>query len=77
MEILSIDLLTRKLKNAPQSVLERVIGYADALLESEANESFTLSDGQKKILLIQNDVLLEDCIEADLVYENLKNKYGL
>ena len=29
METISIDVLTRKLKNAPQSVLERVIGYID------------------------------------------------
>ena len=33
METTAIDLLTKKLKNAPQSVLERVIGYVDALLE--------------------------------------------
>ena len=77
MENISIDLLTRKLKNAPQSVLERVIGYADALLESQEKESFALSDGQKEILLKQNNVPLEDCTEANLVYENLKNKYGL
>lgn len=37
----------------------------------------TLSDDQKKILLKQNNVPLEDCTEAQLVYENLKNKYGL
>jgi len=77
MENISIDLLTRKLKNAPQSVLERVIGYADALLESQEKESFALSDDQKEILLKQNNVPLEDCTEANLVYENLKNKYGL
>ncbi|QBN17606.1 hypothetical protein [Flavobacterium nackdongense] len=77
METLSIDILTKKLKNAPQSVLERVIGYADALLESQEDHSFVLSDDQKKILLKQNNVPLEDCTEAHLVYENLKNKYGL
>lgn len=77
METISIDLLTRKLKNAPQSVLERVIGYADALLESQEKESFVLSDEQKNTLLKQNNVPLEDCTEAHLVYENLKNKYGL
>ena len=37
METISIDLLTRKLKNAPQSVLERVIGYVDALVEPATN----------------------------------------
>ena len=37
METISIDLLTRKLKNAPQSVLERVIGYVGALIEPAKN----------------------------------------
>jgi hypothetical protein len=77
MEPLSIDILNRKLKSAPQSVLERVIGYADALLKSQEKESFVLSDDQKKTLLKQNNVPLEDCTEAHLVYKNLKNKYGL
>ena len=36
METISLDLLTRKLKNAPQSVLERVIGYVDAHIEPTA-----------------------------------------
>jgi hypothetical protein len=35
METISIDTLTKKLKNAPQSVLERVMVYIDALVESE------------------------------------------
>jgi hypothetical protein len=77
MEPLSIDILNRKLKSAPQSVLERVIDYADALLESQEKESFVRSDDQKKTLLKQNNVPLEDCTEARLVYKNLKNKYGL
>ncbi len=33
MEATSIDLLNKKLEKAPQSVLERVIGYVDALVE--------------------------------------------
>lgn len=77
METKSIDLLNIKLKNAPQSVLERVIAYVDALLESQEKESFVLSDDQKTALLKQNNVPLADCTEAHLVYENLKNKYGL
>lgn len=77
MEPLSIDILNRKLKSAPQSVLERVIDYADALLESQEKEIFVRSDDQKKTLLKQNNVPLEDCTEARLVYKNLKNKYGL
>jgi hypothetical protein len=51
METISIDLLTKKLKNAPQSVLERVIGYVDALVETNTNtKSYSLSKEQQQIL---------------------------
>ena len=44
METLTLELLTKKLKDAPQSVLERVMGYVDALIEPiETIESYTLS----------------------------------
>ena len=44
----------------------------------ESKESgFELTDEQKKFLLLQNDVPLEDCQSADLVFEELKVKYGL
>jgi hypothetical protein len=57
--------------------LDRILGYTDALLDSQERENFVLSENQKKILLKQNNVPLENCTEAHLVYENLKNKYAL
>ena len=50
MDSVSIDLLTQKLKNAPQSVLERVIGYIDALVEpTTTTKPYTLSKEQQEI----------------------------
>ena len=49
METITIELLIRKLKNAPQSVLERVIGYVDALIEPAATAN-NLSKEQQQIL---------------------------
>ena len=52
METKSIDLLNRKLKNAPQSVLERVIAYVDALLEpATPTKPYSLSKEQQQLLI--------------------------
>ena len=78
METMSIDLLTRKLKNAPQSVLERVIGYVDALVEPATNtKPYNLSADQQQILDSQLNSDKSTYIDAELLYDNLKNKYEL
>lgn len=76
MNAVTLETLTEKLKNAPSSVLEKIWGYADALLENKGN-SFELSDKQKEFLLKQNTVSLDDCKEAEEVYQELLNKYDL
>lgn len=75
METISIDLLTRKLKNAPQSVLERVIGYIDALVEPA--KSYDLSKEQQQVLDSQLNSDKSSYIDAEQLYDNLKNKYEL
>ena len=75
METISIDLLTRKLKNAPQSVLERVIGYIDALVEPA--KSYDLSKEQQQVLDSQLNSDKSSYIDAEQLYDNLKNKYKL
>ncbi|WHF51551.1 hypothetical protein QGN23_14170 [Chryseobacterium gotjawalense] len=75
MNTITLEDLTKKLQNAPASVLEKIWGYADALLEKK--QSFELSEEQKKHLKKQNDVPLEECLDADKVFENLKSKHGL
>ena len=56
--------------------MEKIWGYADALLENK-EFTFTLTDKQKKHLLKQNDVPLEQCKDAEVVYQELKKKYDL
>lgn len=78
METTSIDLLIRKLKNAPQGVLERVIGYVDALVEPTTNNKpHNLSTEQKQVLESQLNSDKSTYIDAEQLYDNLKNKYEL
>lgn len=78
MENKSIDLLTRKLKNAPQSVLERVIGYVDALIEPSTNvRTYNLTSAQQQILDQQINTSETNYINAETLYTDLKKKYEL
>jgi hypothetical protein len=78
METISIDLLTRKLKNAPQSVLERVIGYVDALIEPATNtKPYSLSKEQQQILDSQLNSDKATYTNAETLYSDLKKKYEL
>jgi hypothetical protein len=78
METISIDLLTRKLKNAPQSVLERVIGYVDALIEPATNtKPYSLSKEQQQILDSQLNSDKATYTDAETLYSDLKKKYEL
>ncbi|EOG6896220.1 hypothetical protein ACLH3T_001571 [Flavobacterium psychrophilum] len=78
METISIDVLTRKLKNAPQSVLERVIGYIDALVEpATTTKPYTLSKEQQQILDSQLNSDKATYTDAETLYIDLKNKYEL
>lgn len=78
METTAIDLLTKKLKNAPQSVLERVIGYVDALLEPTATtKTYRISEEQQQLLDSQINSDKTTYTEAETLYTNLKKKYEL
>lgn len=78
METTSLDLLTSKLKNAPQSVLERVIGYVDALLEPAKNaKPYSLSAAQQQILDSQLNSDKATYTDAESLYTDLKKKYEL
>ena len=78
MESISLDLLTRKLKNAPQSVLERVVGYIDALIEPTTNtKPYSWSKEQQLILDSQLNSDKTTYIDAERLYTDLKNKYEL
>ena len=64
------------IRRSPASILEKIWGYADALLENR-ELAFTLSNEQKKILTDQDNVSLEDCTDAEDFYKELKQKYEL
>jgi len=73
-----LELLTKKLKDAPQSVLERVMGYVDALIEPiETIESYTLSKEQQSIVDSQVNEDKSLYTDADKLYVDLKSKYEL
>lgn len=76
MSTITLETLNEKLKNAPNSILEKIWGYADALLENK-ELNFSLSEEQKKQLLKQNDVPFDQCIDAEELYLQLKHKHGL
>ncbi|MDZ4148749.1 MAG: hypothetical protein U1C58_10725 [Flavobacteriaceae bacterium] len=78
MKTTSIDLLNRKLKNAPQSVIERVLGYVDSLLETtSASKPYDLSIEQQQILDSQLNSDKATYTNAETLYTDLKKKYGL
>jgi succinate dehydrogenase/fumarate reductase flavoprotein subunit len=78
MESNAIDLITKKLKNAPQSVLERVIGYVDALVEPLENvKPYKLSKEQQQILDNQINSDKATYTDAETLYTDLKKKYEL
>ena len=76
MSTITLEDLTQKLQNAPASILEKIWGYADALLEN-SELAFTLSNEQKKILTDQDNISLEECTDAEDFYKELTEKYEL
>lgn len=76
MNIVTLENLTEKLKDAPSPILEKIWEYADALLE-KSSSNFLLSDEQKKHLKKQNNVSIEDCTDAHAVYKQLVEKHEL
>lgn len=78
MDSLILEMLNKKLKDAPQSVLERVMGYVDALIEpEETKKNYTLSEEQQKILDSQVNEDKSHYAKADKLYADLKSKYEL
>ncbi|MDI9310898.1 MAG: hypothetical protein QM535_11845 [Limnohabitans sp.] len=75
MSTITLKELTKKLQYASPSILERILGYADALLENSKEQEFVLSEEQRQQLLKQ--VPLEDYKDAEEVYHQLKKKYDL
>lgn len=56
IEVLTLALLNKKLEYAPQSILLKVIGSVDALIDLENKEPNSLTQEQEKILDNQIDL---------------------
>ena len=76
MDSITFDILAKKLKNAPQSVLERVIGYVDVLIEP-VSRPYTLSKEQQQILDNQINSDKSTYTKAETLYSDLKKKHEL
>ncbi|WP_395045149.1 hypothetical protein [Flavobacterium sp.] len=72
----TFDLLASKLKNAPQSVIERVIGYVDALVEPN-NKPYKLTKQQQQQLDNQINSDKNEYVVAETLFLDLKKKYEL
>ncbi len=65
--------------NEKSSFFKEFLDIIGAKYTEENNEvsEFVLSEKQKTILLEQNDVSIDDCVDAEEFYNVLKNKYEL
>lgn len=78
MDTITFNLLANKLKNAPQSVLERVIAYVDTLIEpTTISKSYTLTKEQQQLLDNQINSDKSTYTKAETLYSDLKKKYEL
>ena len=77
MDTITFDLLANKLKNAPQSVLERVIAYVDTLIEPTISKTYILTKEQQQLLDNQINSDKSTYIKAETLYSDLKKKYEL
>lgn len=66
--------ITEKLKDAPQDILERVLGYVDGILEKNR---FQLTDEQKKSLTEIKNRPYSEHKEANSFLNDLGEKYGI
>ena len=78
MNSITFDLLANKLKNAPQSVLERVIAYVDTIIEPTiTSKTYTLTKEQQQVLDNQIHSDKSTYTKAETLYSDLKKKYEL
>lgn len=76
MDTPTVALITEKLKNAPQDILDRVVGYVDALIEP-AKKPFMLTAEQQNILDSQVYGNKSNYIDDYALFDDLKSKHAL
>lgn len=76
MESVTLKNIQHLLKDAPESVLEKVLGYIEAILKDESN-TFTLSEEQKESLQKIKKRSYEQHTEIDTFLNEMKSKYDI
>lgn len=83
MEAITLKDIHELLKDVPESVLERVFGYIEAILEEEGNENmlehnmkYQLTEQQKRELDAMEDLTDEDFVPVEDVHKRIREKYS-
>ncbi|MBK7764274.1 MAG: hypothetical protein IPI46_13170 [Bacteroidetes bacterium] len=77
MNTKAIDQINNKLKVIPDSLVNDVLQYLEFLyFKNRANE-FVLTDEQINLLDKRSETPIGNCVPADKLMANLKNKYSV
>ncbi|KQT35844.1 hypothetical protein ASG22_02160 [Chryseobacterium sp. Leaf405] len=76
MESATLKSINKILKEAPENILERILGYIEGILEEE-NTDFELSDEQKKSLQEIKKRSYEQHTEIDTFLNEMSSKYEI
>jgi hypothetical protein len=76
MESVTLKHINKILKDAPENILERVLGYIEGILEDESNH-FELSEEQKESLQKIKKRSYNQHTEIDTFLNEMSSKYGI
>lgn len=76
MESVTLKDINELLKNAPESILERVLGYIEGILEDK-NTSFELSPEQIENLRKIKERPYSEHAEIETFLNEMSSKYGI
>ncbi|ANF49178.1 hypothetical protein A0O34_00785 [Chryseobacterium glaciei] len=76
MESVTLKNINEILKDAPESTLERVLGYIEGILEDKSSE-FKLSEEQKESLKKIKQRSYNQHTEIDTFLNEMSSKYGI
>ncbi|MBW8362157.1 MAG: hypothetical protein K0M56_08240 [Kaistella sp.] len=78
MNSATLDLINEKLKNEPQEILDRVLGYLEGILEDKDLQynDFELTDEMKKQLKEIAERPLSEHVSEEEVKYRIRQKYG-
>lgn len=76
MESVILKNINEILKNAPENILERVLGYIEGISEDEKN-NFKLSEEQKESLKKIKERPYDQHTRIDTFLNEMDSKYGI